>query len=202
MASPPEPRFRITRFRKPFWAQGGLRSRCRCSRPPSPGQATVCGGFPPAAAALVCAVLGPCWCAWAAPRGWGCAPALPRFCGSGLLVSAARGRSVRAGLCSLAAFSGRYLCRPRQKRMRAARTSVVLDSYVPYWFGRVGRAPRGPCRVGTCVWAGQGPSCAWVGGRLLGGCSRSAWRGARLLVSVFWRLCLGLLPPGRDGSAD
>ena len=102
----------------------------------------------------------------------------------GLLVSAAWVRSVRAGLCSLAAFSGRYLCRPRQKRMRAARTSVVLDSYVPIWFGRVGRAPRGPCRVGTCVWAGQGPSCAWVGGRLLGGCSRSAWRGARLLVAV------------------
>ena len=120
----------------------------------------------------------------------------------GLLVSAAWVRSVRAGLCSLAAFSGRYLCRPRQKRMRAARTSVVLDSYVPIWFGRVGRAPRGPCRVGTFVWAGQGPSCAWVGGRLLGGCSRSAWRGARLLVSVFWRLCLGLLPLGRDGSAD
>ena len=111
----------------------------------------------------------------------------------GLLVSAAWVRSVRAGLCSLAAFSGRYLCRPRQKRMRAARTSVVLDSYVPFWFGRVGRAPRGPCRVGTCVWVGQGPSCAWVGGRLLGGCSRSAWRGARLLVAVSggctWAFC-------------
>ena len=180
MASPPEPRFRTTRFRKPFWLKGGFDPAVVApARPPWASDSVWgissrgCGACVRRARSVLVRV----GCPW----GLGLRSALPRFCGSGPFGLGCLGALRARGPVLVGRVFGTLSLPPASEKN--ARGSHVGSAGLvrAVWFGRVGRAPRGPCRVGTCVWAGQGPrALGLVGGcsaavRVQPGAARASW---------------------------